>query len=87
MSINEYRPDWVSPPSDTIKELIKGDSTNETLAICDLTGISEVVNNDAPITEDIAKWLKVLFGGTTQFWLNRERNYRDGLKRLAVQDG
>lgn len=57
-----FKPDWVSPPGETIADLLEEkDWTQAQLAV---------------------KLAKVL-GGTENFWLNREANYRSQQQNIA----
>lgn len=80
-----FTPDWVSPPGDTILDLLEErDWTQAQLA--ERLGytkkqISQLINGKAPITEETALKLGQVLGSTTRFWLNREANYRANLPR------
>lgn len=76
----EFAPDWVSPPGDTIADLIEErDWTQAHLS--ERLGYTEkhvsfLINGKAPITEETALKLTKVLGGTEKFWLNREADYR-----------
>jgi HTH-type transcriptional regulator/antitoxin HigA len=82
MNLNEYNPDWVSAPGDTIQDLLdeRGMSRIELseLAGIHLTLVDELLSGEAPITPVLAESLERVFGATAQFWLTREKHYRDG---------
>ena len=38
--------------------------------------MSQLISGKAPVTKDIAAQLAKILGGTKNFWLTREANYR-----------
>lgn len=78
--MNEYDPDVVSPPGETLAEVLesrgmtaadlatKMDSPEKT--------VDEIVAGRAAITPDVAKRLERVLGIPARFWDNRERDYR-----------
>lgn len=80
-----FTPDWVSPPGDTIADLLeeKGWSQRE---LAQRTGyttkhISLLINGKAPINQDTALKLEFVLGSNARFWLNREAQYREAIAR------
>ena len=78
-----FAPDWVSPPGDTILDLIehRGWSRAE---FASRVGLDEAQTDslisggfvlDAALAESLAQ----TFGSTAAFWLRREANFRSGL--------
>lgn len=73
-------PDWVSPPGDTIADLLEErDWTQSQLA--ERLGftekhVSQMINGKASIGEETAVKLANVLGSTAEFWLNREAQYR-----------
>jgi HTH-type transcriptional regulator/antitoxin HigA len=80
--MNEFNPDWVSAPGDTIQDLLneRGMSKVELseLAGIPLALVDELLVGTAPITAAVAESLERVFGASAQFWLNREKHYRQG---------
>lgn len=80
-----FTPDWVSPPGDTIADVLEErDWTQAELA--DRLGyttkhISLLINGKAPINEETAMKLERVLGSTAAFWLRREAQYRAALAR------
>lgn len=81
---NEYSPDEVTPPGETLRDII------ERVGILAIQGptrrqlrkaVVAVMHKDTPITPDIAQLLQDATGCAASFWLNRERRYRESLKR------
>lgn len=82
---NEYVPDYVPPPGETLLEVIETHHmTQAELAkrIGKTTKtISEIIKDKASITPGTALQLEKVFGGPASFWNNLETNYRDFLER------
>ncbi|GAB4342003.1 MAG: ImmA/IrrE family metallo-endopeptidase [Cyanophyceae cyanobacterium] len=81
-----FTPDWISPPGDTIADLLEElDWTQLELAErlnFSTKHISQLVHGKVTITSDTAVKLSQVLGGSVQFWLNREANYQAELARL-----
>jgi len=90
-----FAPDWVSPPGDTIEDLL--DERGWTQAqLAERTGftrkhVNDLVKARAAITADTASRLFTVLGGPVSFWLTREAQYRavvqrrQTLKQLSAQ--
>ncbi len=80
-----FVPDWISPPGDTILDLV--DERGWTQAdLADRLGysrkhVNQLVRGKASLSEDAALRLHRVLGGSVGFWLTREARYRE---RLAV---
>lgn len=78
----EFKPDWVAPPSFTIEDaLIERNWTAFTLA--NKSGLTVLtcymlIRGDMNITAAIAKGLAKAFDTTSEFWMNRQREYEEG---------
>ena len=85
-----FTPDWVSPPGDTIADLLEERQwTQQQLAQhleCSNKYISQLIEGKASIDETIALKLAQVLGSTAQFWLNRETDYRSELVRLQEEE-
>ncbi|NET04439.1 MAG: HigA family addiction module antidote protein [Symploca sp. SIO2B6] len=85
-----FTPDWISPPGDTIADLLEErDWTQAQLA--DRLGyttkhISQLINGKAPISEETALKLELVLGSTAGFWLNREAYYRAQLAKIEEEE-
>lgn len=75
-----FQPDWVSPPGETILDLLEErDWTRSELAVClgfKETHVTRMVAGELAVTEDTALRLERVLGDTADFWLARERRYR-----------
>nr|WP_323252942.1 HigA family addiction module antitoxin [Spirulina sp. CCNP1310] len=88
-TLQAFSPDWVSPPGETIADLLEErDWTQAQLA--ERLGyttkhISQLINGKAPITEDTALKLERVLGSNAVFWLNREAQYRAEVAKIEEQ--
>jgi HTH-type transcriptional regulator/antitoxin HigA len=83
---DSFSPDWISCPGETIEDLLeeRGWSLQE-LAL--QTGysfgkIEDIVIGALEIDRDIAETLHQTIGGSVDFWLAREKIYRDAVAAL-----
>lgn len=85
-----FAPDWVSPPGDTIADLLEErDWTQAQLA--ERLGyttkhVSQLINGKATIGEETAIKLERVLGSTAEFWLNREASYRAQLAKIEEEN-
>lgn len=81
-----FAPDWVSPPGDTILDLLEECGwTQQQLADrlgYSLKHVNQLIKAKVPLTEDAAVRLQNVLGAPVGFWLTREAQYRE---RVAVQ--
>lgn len=84
---DDFSPDWVSPPGDTILDLLeeKGWTQGELAFRLGYSPkhVSLLVNGKVPLTEDAAVRLQSVLGAPIGFWLAREAKYRE---RVAAQE-
>ena len=82
-----FAPDWVSPPGDTILDLLEERSwTQQHLADrlgYSLKHVNQLIKAKVPLTEDAAIRLQNVLGASVGFWLTREAQYRE---RVATQE-
>ena len=83
MNHNQYEPDYVSPPGDTLDELIADLGMTQS-ELAERIGrpkktVNEIVKGKAAITPQTAIQLERVLGVPASFWNNRERNYREYL--------
>lgn len=82
---NQYMPDYVSPPGETLLETIEALGMTQ-VELAERTGrpnktISEIIKGKAAITPDTALQLEKVLGVPASFWTNRETQYRESLAR------
>lgn len=89
-SLVEFEPNWASVPGNTIKEVIaiRNFSIGELANKMQTTpkAISELIEGKTVITPDVAKDLSMFLGATSDFWLNREEQYRKALANNYVSE-
>lgn len=82
---NQYSPDWVSPPGETLLEVLTDRGMGQS-ELATRTGrpkktINEIVQGKASITPDTALQLELVLGIPAAFWNAREALYREFLAR------
>ncbi|MBH2018498.1 MAG: helix-turn-helix domain-containing protein [Burkholderiales bacterium] len=84
-----YAPDWVSPPGDTILDIIeeRGWSQVELARRLGYTEkhVSQLVNGKVPLSDEAAMKLELVLGSNAGFWLAREAKYREHCARLEAE--
>lgn len=78
--LQPFAPDWISPPGETIADLIEEREWSQ-VDLAKRLGftpkhVSLLINGKAPITEDTALKLESVLGSSASFWLSREAQYR-----------
>ncbi len=85
-----HEPDWCTFPGETLEDVIEDSNFSyaEFASRCGLSlrVISGVAKGEMAITEKIAKGLAKGTGVSSDFWLNRERNYQERKARLETQE-
>ena len=79
-SIDEFRPDWTSPPGETISDLLEERDWNQS-SFAERMGYTEkhislLINGRAPLTEETAFKLEKVTEIPAGFWLMREVHFR-----------
>ena len=82
---NQYNPDYVSPPGDTLLDVLEERGMSQA-ELAERTGrprktINEIINGKTAITPDTALQLERVLSIPAQFWSQREQNYQDFLAR------
>ncbi len=85
-NIQDFQPDWTTPPGSTIYDLMLERGWNQT-ELAERLGystkhLSQLINGKITLTDNVALRLERVLGSSSEFWLNREANYRDRLARL-----
>jgi HTH-type transcriptional regulator/antitoxin HigA len=90
-SASQFRPDWVSPPGDTIMDVLR----ERHLSLADLAahlGFTQeqaqgLIGGRTHVTIGIARRLAQLLGSSVEFWMSREFQFRQEVTRLhATED-
>lgn len=83
--MNNFNPNWVSKPGNTISEILseKNLSIYEFAIKMNLTenNAKKLINSDLKITKNIAFKLSEVLGASSDFWIRREKHFRDGIKQ------
>ena len=86
-NLDRFEPKWpLPPPGDTILDILE--EKNLTLEeFARRTGyaikhINRLIRGEAAITENTALLLNRVLGGSAEFWLSREANYRKAKTRF-----
>ena len=79
---------WASPPGETIRDVLHERSigTTEFAGMIDVTAaaLEALLHGSEPISIDVARRLSKAVGGTPQFWVTRDCQYRDDLERVEI---
>jgi len=86
---NQYDPDHVSPPGETLQETLEALGMSQS-SLAERSGrslkmINEIIKGKAPITPKMALELERVVGAPANFWNNRERNYREFVAKIEEQ--
>lgn len=82
-----FNPDWISPPGETIGDILRQRNITEQQLAGELGAsleeVMRLIDGQARVTLDIAKRLELALGGSVGFWLAREKRYRHGLHAFS----
>lgn len=90
MTETAFAPDWVSPPGETIADVL--DERGWTQAeLADRLGftrkhVNDLIQGRSTMTPDAAERLATVLGSTTGFWLRREAQYRAAQEALRARE-
>ncbi|WP_339503775.1 ImmA/IrrE family metallo-endopeptidase [Pseudomonas sp. RL_105y_Pfl2_101] len=86
MNSQAFQPSWISPPGDTILDILSDrEITPKLLADsmgCELASVELLFDGSAEITEQLAHRLSAVIGPDPEFWIVRERQYREDVSRI-----
>lgn len=87
---NQYQPDYVSPPGETLEEALEEKGMTQA-ELAERIGqpisiIKEIIAGKAEITPEIALQLEQVLLISSSFWNNRERRYREFLARPILSN-
>lgn len=90
MISHKFQPNWVSPPGDSIQDILRDKSISLTEFARSLgettSAIDALLRGHAELTVKHAKKLELLFGTPHAFWLAREEQYRNDLSRSKNEE-
>lgn len=88
--MNDYSPDWVSPPGHTLQDILDEKGLSQAELARDmgrpLKTINEIIKGKSAITPETAIQLEEEGLGTADFWVRREALYRLSLARKRTTD-
>jgi len=87
---NEYNPDYVSPPGDTLAEVLESRSMAQN-ELAERTGrtpklINEIIKGKAPIVPETAIQLERVLSIPASFWNNRQRRFDEFLAQKKEKE-
>jgi HTH-type transcriptional regulator / antitoxin HigA len=85
----QFTPDWISAPGETIADLIEEQQWDQ-VDLADRLGYSseqltQLISGQMPIAQETALRLENTLGGSSSFWLNREAQYRAQLAQQSSE--
>lgn len=84
MKDKTFRPNWISAPGDSINEILKDKGITLARFALQLSESIETVNDlikgQLEINQELAQKLEIAIGATAEFWIAREKKYREELK-------
>lgn len=86
----EFHPNWASAPGDTIADILRERDISD-VEFAKLIGYATADANDlikghATITLSVARRLKQVLGGSVEFWMARDYQYRQDISRFREAD-
>ena len=76
----EFRPDWTSPPGDTIVDILQEKNITDTAfaALMDLSweDASDLLQGRSTVTLTVARRLTRTLGASVEYWMSRDYQYR-----------
>lgn len=89
-SSHEFRPDWASAPGDTIADIL-GERDLSLIEFAQRMGHTpehsrDLLQGRATITIGIARRLQQVLGGSVEFWVSRDFQFRQDIATLQMAD-
>ncbi len=83
----DFQPDWISPPGETIAEILEQRNLSPTTFAERIGRTSDeihgLIRGDEKITIETARKLESVLGASVAFWMIRESQYREDQTRLV----
>jgi plasmid maintenance system antidote protein VapI len=80
-----FDPEWVSPPGSSLSNLLEEYDISVSLFSSRMQMSEEeielLLKGDVELTREIAEKIADEFDGNVDFWIERERRYREGIER------
>src|ERR1700712_1581849 len=90
MSNATFYPRWASPPGDTIRESVEAGRVDRRQLASNLQFSDEdfekLLAGEIPLTIRVAECLASSVGGSVEFWITRDGQYREDRVRVAADD-
>ncbi len=84
----DFAPRWACPPGETIRDVLveRGLSAEVFAALIGVPGVrlEELLTGDELISIELARRISTSIGGSVEFWLTRDGQYRDDLTRVEA---
>ena len=84
----DFHPSWASPPGETISDCLQRRSLSllefADQIGCSLEAANQLICGETAIDQELAELLDNIIGGSARFWLSREVQYRDDLRRVNI---
>jgi HTH-type transcriptional regulator / antitoxin HigA len=85
----QFTPDWISAPGETIADLIEEQQWDQ-IDLADRLGynseqLNQLLSGQMPIVQETALRLENTLGSSSNFWLNREAQYRAKLAQQSSE--
>lgn len=88
MSDTQFVPRWASPPGDTIREALAVRNLDKETLVEELglhpDALGALLEGSTPMTIRLADQLALVVGGSVEFWMTRDGQYRADLQRVAA---
>src|SRR5438309_4301440 len=87
--VRDFRPDWVSAPGDTIRDILQ----EQNISLVEFAGrldlsvplTENLVEGRVPLTLQIARQLTSVCGASVEFWMRRDFEYQEGLAQQETR--
>src|SRR5262249_7912981 len=82
-----FRPNWVSPPGDTIADILEEKklslATFSKRIGCSIEEAEDLLAGRLVMNVSLARKLHAELGATVEFWMSRDFHYRESVSRLS----
>lgn len=89
-NLMDFNPNWVSIPGSTIQDVIIAKKISIAKVATQMKRtkkfVDDLINGQEAITNDVATGLADCLGANANFWLSREKQYREALERVKREE-